>query len=99
VFFTLVDPSGDARARLVAACRKYLTDHDGSVFFSVGTRADAFARPVNVRDWDVALHIHFRDQDSHDRYQEAPRHQQFIEEQQGNWKTVRVFDSWVEDSK
>ena len=96
VFFTLVDDSGDARARLVSACQKYLTGHDGTVFFSVGTLADGFARPVNDRDWDVALHIHFRDQAAHDRYQDAPRHQQFIEEQQGNWKSVRVFDSWVE---
>ena len=29
----------------------------------------------------------------HDRYQDAPRHQQFIAENKANWKQVRVFDS------
>lgn len=82
----------------MAACRNYLTDHDGAVYFAVGTLAREFGRPVNDRDWDVALHIHFRDRAAHDRYQDAPRHQQFIAEQQANWKTVRVFDSWVEET-
>jgi hypothetical protein len=56
-------------------------------------------RPVNDRDFDVALHVYFKDRASHDKYQEHPRHKQFIEEQQGNWKKVRVFDSWVEAAK
>jgi len=30
---------------------------------------------------------------SHDIYQTAPRHVQFINEQKPNWKQVRVFDS------
>ena len=32
---------------------------------------------------------------SHDLYQDAPRHQQFIAENKPNWKQVRVFDSNV----
>jgi hypothetical protein len=56
-------------------------------------------RPVNDRDFDVALHMVFDGKASHDKYQEAPRHKQFIEEQQKNWKKVRVFDSWVELGK
>jgi len=54
---------------------------------------------VNDRDWDVALHLYFKNRASHDRYQEAPRHKQFTDEQRGNWKRVRVFDSWVETGK
>ena len=54
---------------------------------------------MNDRDFDVALHVVFDSKASHDKYQEAPRHKQFIEEQQKNWKQVRVFDSWVELSK
>lgn len=99
VFFTLKDGSSGARARLVAACRKYLTGHDGAMSFSAGTLAAELDRPVNDRDWDVALHVTFRDKASHDKYQEAPRHKQFIAEQEANWKTVRVFDSWVETAK
>ena len=99
VYFELKDDTPAARAALVTACRKYLTGHPGTVSFAAGTLAEELARPVNDRDWDVALHIYFQDQASHDAYQEAARHKQFIAEQQGNWKKVRVFDSWVETAK
>jgi heme-degrading monooxygenase HmoA len=99
VYFALNDPSADAKAKLVVACRKYLTGHEGAVFFAAGTLATELNRPVNDRDYDVALHVYFRDKAAHDKYQEAPRHKQFIEEMQGNWKKVRVFDSWVETGK
>jgi CHASE1-domain containing sensor protein len=95
VFFSLKDPSEPAKAKLVAACQKYLTAHDGTVFFSVGTLAPDLKRDVNDRDFDVALHITFTDKAAHDKYQEAPRHKQFIAENESNWKKVRVFDSYV----
>lgn len=96
VYFELKDDTPAARAALVTACKKYLTGHDGSLSFSAGTIVEEHARPVNDRVWDVALHIVFKDKASHDLYQEAARHKQFIAEQQANWKTVRVFDSWVD---
>ena len=99
VYFALKDGSPEARAKLVAACKKYLTGHEGAVAFAVGTVAAEHQRSVNDRDFDVSLHIHFKDKAAHDKYQEAPRHKQFIEEQQANWKKVRVFDSWVETGK
>jgi hypothetical protein len=99
VYFALNDGSAEARAKLVAACKKYLTGHEGTVSFAVGTVAKELDRPVNDRDFDVSLHVYFKDKAAHDKYQEAPRHKQFIEEQQGNWKKVRVFDSWVETGK
>jgi Stress responsive A/B Barrel Domain len=99
VYFALNDASADAKAKLVAACKKYLTGHEGAVSFAVGTRAGEMDRPVNDRDYDVSLHVYFRDKAAHDKYQDAPRHNQFIQEMQGNWKKVRVFDSWVEMSK
>jgi hypothetical protein len=99
VFFALKDGSAEARAKLVAACKKYLTGHEGTVYFAAGTVAAELDRPVNDRDFDVSLHVYFKDKAAHDKYQDAPRHKQFIEEQQGNWKKVRVFDSWVETGK
>jgi hypothetical protein len=96
VYFELKDDTPATRAALVAACKKYLTGHPGTVSFSAGTLVEEHARPVNDRAWDVALHISFEDKASHDLYQEAARHKQFIAEQQANWKSVRVFDSWVE---
>ena len=96
VFFTLADSSPPARQKLVADCRKYLTGHPGTVFFAAGTLAAEFARAVNDRDFDVALCVVFEDKAAHDRYQEAPRHQQFIGENQDNWKAVRVFDAYAD---
>src|SRR5437764_1807408 len=96
VFFTLKDRSAAAKQQLLAACKKYLTGHPGTVFFGVGTLAEALTRPVNVRDFDVGLHMVFANQAAHDAYQEAPRHLQFIAENKETWASVRVFDSVVE---
>ena len=81
------------------ACRLYLTGHEGTVFFAAGARAEEMTREVNDRGFDVSLHVHFRDKAAHDAYQEHPRHKQFIAEMSANWKTVRVFDSWVETTR
>jgi hypothetical protein len=95
VYFSLKDNSPAAAKKLVDACKKHLSGHPGEVFFAAGTRAKELDRDVNDRDFDVALHIVFRDKAAHDQYQEAPRHKQFIEENKANWKKVRVFDSVV----
>ncbi|MCI0460868.1 MAG: Dabb family protein [Gemmataceae bacterium] len=96
VYFSLKDNSADARAKLVAACKKYLSKHPGEVFFGVGTLTEDLKREVNDRDFDVALHLVFRDRAAHDAYQDAPRHKQFIDENKDTWKKVRVFDSDVQ---
>lgn len=95
VYFTLKDNSPEATRQLVDACHSLLTDHPGTVFFAAGVRAEELKRKVNDREFDVALHVVFEDQQSHDQYQEAPRHRQFIEENQSNWQAVRVFDALV----
>jgi hypothetical protein len=96
VYFTLNQNTPEARKKLVEACKKYLTKHPGEVFFATGTRIEDLTREVNDRDFDVALHIVFQDRASHDKYQDAPRHKQFIAENKDNWKKVRVFDSVAE---
>ena len=95
VYFTLHKNSPAARQNLIAACRKYLADHPGVVYFSAGVLCDALARPVNDREFDVGLHVVFRTMADHDAYQQHPRHLQFIEENKATWKKVRVFDSEV----
>jgi hypothetical protein len=93
VYFQLADNSPAKVEALVAACDKYLSKHAGEVYYAAGPRAKEFDRDVNVQDWDVALHIVFKSKADHDRYQDAARHQQFIDENKANWKGVRVFDS------
>jgi stress responsive alpha/beta barrel protein len=95
VYFSLKDSSPDAKQKLVAACKKYLSKHEGIVFFAAGTRTKELDREVNDRDFDVALHIVFDSQADHDKYQDAPDHLKFIDENKDNWKKVRVFDSTV----
>ena len=95
VYFTLKDNSADAKEKLVAACKKHLSGHPGEVFFAAGTLCEELKREVNDRDFDVALHLVFKDKAAQDQYQTAPRHEQFIKENKGNWTKVRVFDSYV----
>lgn len=95
VFFTLKDNSSEAVSSLISDCQKYLDDHDGVVGFSVGRRDTELDREVNVK-FDVSLHVIFRDRATHDVYQTAPRHLEFIELQKGNWAKVQVCDSLLE---
>jgi hypothetical protein len=98
VYFSLNDRSEAAVAGLLSACRKYLTGHPGTRFFACGTPNQELARPVNDRDFDVALHIIFDSKEAHDAYQNAPAHEQFISENKASWRQVRVFDADVEPS-
>jgi len=95
VYFTLNDASPDAKEKLIEACRTYLSDHPGTVWFAAGARVVQNQREVNDQDFDVALHIVFADKASHDQYQIAAKHKQFIQENSTNWKKVRVFDSYL----
>jgi hypothetical protein len=79
----------------VAACQKYLSDHEGTVYFSAGIINEGLDREVNDRDFDVALHLIFESRKAHDTYQTHPQHLKFIEENKHLWSTVRVFDSNV----
>lgn len=98
VYFTLKDSTPEARAALVHECKTYLTGHPGQVFFACGTLCGELDRPVNVRDWDVALHIVFQTKADHDAYQLAQRHEEFVKRNQPRWSKARVFDSLVESA-
>ena len=93
VFFSLKDNSEGKIVDFISACHKYLNHHPGVDYFSVGKPTPDLARPVNDRNHDVALHVVFADRASHDAYQVAPRHLEFIDLHKSNWKQVRVFDA------
>ena len=96
VYFTLADRSEAATDALIAACKKYLTVQPGIVFFCCGRVEPELAREVNVRDFDVALHVVFTDRAAHDAYQADATHNRFVAEMKDNWDKVRVFDALVE---
>lgn len=95
VFFTLKDRTPANRDALLAGCKKYLGGHEGTLYFSVGTRGTEFNRDVNATDWDIALHLVFKNKAAHDKYQDAPRHLKFIEENKALWGKVAVYDSYL----
>lgn len=96
VYFTLLESTPENRETLLAACRKYLVNHPGVAYFACGTVIPDLDREVNDRDWDVGLHIVFENRAAHDRYQTAPDHLKFIDENRPLWKQVRVFDTYAE---
>ena len=95
VYFTLAEDTPENREALVAACTKYLSDHEGTIHFSVGIIGDEFARDVNDREFDIALNMIFRDKAAHDAYHGRPRHDESVETSAQLWASVRVFDSYV----
>jgi hypothetical protein len=95
VYFKLKESSGANKAKLVAACKAYLSNHEGAIFFATGTLAGDLNREVNDREFDVSLLIVFVNKEAHDKYQEHSRHLKFIEENKENWEKVRVFDSYL----
>ena len=93
VYFKLKDDSSASIAKHVEACQKYLTGHPGVVYFGIGTRTPDLNRPVNDKEFDVALQVVFENRAAHDVYQTHPRHIQFIEETKPTWASARVFDA------
>ncbi len=59
------------------------------------TLAEDIRWSVSDCDFDVALHLVFENRAAHDAYQDSPQHQRFLEENEGNWKAIRVFDAYV----
>ncbi|MEQ8210046.1 MAG: Dabb family protein [Lacipirellulaceae bacterium] len=92
VYFTLKDRSPESRDQFLAACNEFLTGHPGCTHCTIGTLAEKYDRPVNDRDFDVAVVAVFESEAAHDTYQVSDRHKQFLAEQAANWSQVRVFD-------
>jgi hypothetical protein len=96
VYFSLNDNSDAAKEKLVAACKKYLTGHPDTVSFAVGVLAKDLKQPVNDQDFDVTIHMVFKNKAAQEQYAKSEKHLKFIEENKANWKKVRVFDSYLE---
>jgi hypothetical protein len=95
VYFKLKDSSGANRAKLVAACKLYLSGHPGTVYFGTGTLAGDFNGDFNDREFDVSLHLVFANKEALDNYLGDARHLKFIEENKDNLEKIRVFDSYL----
>ena len=101
VFFALKDHSKESREKFIASCEKYLSEHEGTVYFSVGTIAEDkdVQEPVSVKDFDVALHVVFENKAAKAKYLASERHKKFVDENLPSFAGVRVFDSFLRASK
>ena len=95
VYFKLKDNSDTQKQQMLDDCFRYLKDHPGVTFFAAGVLAEQYDRPVNVKNFDIALHVIFETTEAHDAYQIADDHKTFIERNKPNWQTIQVFDSLV----
>lgn len=100
VFFALKDHSKESRDRFVSSCEKYLSGHEGTVYFSVGTIAEDedVQETVSVKDFDVALHVVFENKAAKAKYLKNERHKKFVDENLESFAGVRVFDSFLKVS-
>jgi len=95
VFFTLKDHSPEAVDAFVKDCEKYLTKHEGTVYFSIGKRAEDVEEPPSVKDFDVALHVVFAGKEYRDKYLASQRHDDFVAAIKSRMEKARVFDSYL----
>ncbi len=93
VYFALKDNSDRVIEQCIAQCDNYLADHPGLEYSFAGRRAAELNRQVNDDRFDVAVLVAFKDQPSHDSYQTADMHNEFIEKTRDGWEDVRVFDA------
>jgi Stress responsive A/B Barrel Domain len=96
VFFELKEKTPEAKKKLVDSCYKYLKNHDGVLYFSAGPRAEDQKEAVSAADWDVALHIVFKDAPALKKYIAHAEHVKFVNENKATWKGVKVYDSHLD---
>ncbi|MBL9124901.1 MAG: Dabb family protein [Planctomycetaceae bacterium] len=95
LYFALKDNSPESQQKLIDACKKYLSPHEGIVRFTVGTLSD-IKGAFNDRNYDVVCQIDFVDRAALGTYAKTKEHQQFIAECSSMFKGLRIFDSMVE---
>ena len=95
VFFTLKKASSKDIETLIEECHIYLKDLPGIIQFYAGSLVEENKREVNVTDFHIGLHVVFADKSYHDKYQDAEKHNIFVERNKDNWANVRVFDTYV----
>jgi hypothetical protein len=95
VFFALKDNSPENCQALVDQCHLHLMLPGGVVSMHVGCRVGDLDREVNDVDFDVSLVLVFESRQAHDAYQDHPEHLKFVQGNQENWSSVRVFDALV----
>jgi tetratricopeptide (TPR) repeat protein len=96
IYISLKDNSPEARKNFVSDVKKLLPEYEGVAFWSVGSLAESIKRDYSDRNFDVAIHLVFKDMDAYEKYIASKARQDWVSERQSGWKQVRTFDSIVE---
>jgi hypothetical protein len=92
VFFWLKpETTAERRAQFESDLRVLLTI-PGSTRAVIGKPSTTEQRPVVDHSYDYALELDFNDVASHDSYQDAPAHHDFITKSREIWAKVQVYD-------
>jgi stress responsive alpha/beta barrel protein len=94
-FFQLCDTTSELVDQFIELCRKYLSGHPGQEHFSVGVRALDIIRDVSGTNFEVSVHMIFKNIAAFDAYSAAPEHQEFITQSAGMSPTRIVYDSYL----
>ena len=98
-FFQLSDTSKELVDHFIGLCVKYLSDYAGQRHFSVGYRALEMNRPVNAKDFEIAVHMIFDTFESYVEYAKSDRHNEFITQSAGMSPERIIYDSFLHVSK
>jgi hypothetical protein len=93
LYYSLKDKSIEAKKKLIDSCKGFLSQQPGIVFFAAGTLADDFKLPFRDRNFDVSLHIVFKNKAALAKFQDSEGLKKFVEANKDNWMKVRAFDS------
>jgi Stress responsive A/B Barrel Domain len=94
-FFQLCDTTPELVKKFIELCEKYLGDHPGQDHFSVGVRALEINRDVSGTNFEVSVHMIFRDYDNFNTYSNSPEHEEFITQSAGMSPVRIVYDSYL----
>ena len=92
VYFSLKDPSRENIDKLLAACRKYSSKHDGMILFACGERREEAATPISDKEFQVSQVLIFKNREARDKYFKSEGRKQFVAEGRPFWSKVRVFE-------
>ncbi len=96
VFFWLKEGATDQRKQqLIDDCKTYLGAVETVRKIEVGIPAGT-PREVVDGSYAVSIVVHFDNRATHDYYQKAEQHLQFIERNKDIWERVQVYDTIVE---
>lgn len=97
-FFQLSDTSPELVKDFIELCVKYLSGHPGQEHFSVGCRALNIDRPVSAKNFEIAIHMIFKDYATYVDYSKDQTHQEFITQSAGMSPERIVYDSFLQVS-